>query len=696
MVEVATQIIANTAAIAANTAAITTGNTAIGALTLTNVAALKAATSAGMNLAQVAGYSSAGDGGGGVFRWDSSDTTSTDNGGTILTSTGGLSGRWKRVYGGEVNARWFGVNPSQSDNTAALQKAVDWVASIGGTLFIPRGTYPCAFPSASTITVGASNVLIRGEGKSTQLSVTGHARPNQINYFFTFTQSGRGEGGGVKDLNFYGNAQLKWCIYLRTWRNAEFRNISAFAVHSGILDAEAAHATLYGEGIVVEHLDHAGVGGNTLSQYGVRFRSSSSGPNTTWTDCAIRDCDFIYVWDSGVVLDGVQRFTVDNITASNNGTSTDTVDGSSKSGCRNAVRVDNTIDKSLATGFHVINSIYLESLAGGETAANNNAVYVHEPTGINAQIQHNQISNVVVADNGVDTIGLLKLADNSGFGRLHHTVFRGNRSVIDGNVTVGAGVADTDLYLTPDDGGAWNTLISDAGTRTLVNGRTPAAPVAAVLRPPPAVYDSFTAANSAAPDAGKWTTTVGAGAGAAVDIQGNALQLKGGATGGGSGSDVVALTSTLASTLADAEIEFCLISSSITVESYLTVALRSANALPFSGASAYYLFLAQEAGGSHTLRTIVSKRVSSTGTDLYTGPFVPQASGQKTWFRFRVKGTALTLWSWADGDPVPTVPTWSGTDSGVTGGGLVTFALYGGTAAANGIQKLDNVAIYAL
>lgn len=53
------------------------------------------------------GYFVAGDGGHGTYYFDLSDTTSADNGGTVIVATDG--GRWKLVHDGTVNALQFGA-----------------------------------------------------------------------------------------------------------------------------------------------------------------------------------------------------------------------------------------------------------------------------------------------------------------------------------------------------------------------------------------------------------------------------------------------------------------------------------------------------------------------------------------------------------------------------------------------------------
>lgn len=464
------------------------------ARTYATIAALKAATVAD-SYTWVAGYYSAGDGGGGLFRWDSSDTSSTDNGGTIITPTSGLSssGRWKRVYDGAVNARWFGVNPSQSDNTAALQKAVNWVGlasadigpdssvDSGATVLIPAGDYPFTFDQGtsglSTITVNYHGVHIRGEGKATRLYVNSHARPSQLAYFFTFDMGAAnpgGEGGGVSDILFYGNSMLKWCIYLGTWHNALFERITAWNVHSGVLDAECNNTIGYwGEHIVVRDIDLARRDTSTVSQYGVRFRTGTNTSSMTWSDCYIEDCMFLACWDTGLVLDGCMRFRVRNIISSHNSSSTDSIDGGSKAGSLRAVRITNSIKKDATggTGYHMVDGVYLESLQGSETAATNAAVWIDTPVAQAdaGHTRYNVISNVSISQGS--TCSLLRLLDDNNGGYTHHNVFNNNVVAATSEmVYVGSGVADTTLRLTPVTGTAWSTVVNNSGARTVLNG----------------------------------------------------------------------------------------------------------------------------------------------------------------------------------------------------------------------------------
>lgn len=132
-------------------------------MTVTSINALKSLSTPQANtIYHVLGYETANDGGGGEFYWDSSDTTSPENGGTIFTAT---TGRWKRLYDGELNVKWFGAKGNNSgDDYPAINKCIDYAKQVftnGGKLLFPRGRYRIS--STLNITNGVFWQII-GEG----------------------------------------------------------------------------------------------------------------------------------------------------------------------------------------------------------------------------------------------------------------------------------------------------------------------------------------------------------------------------------------------------------------------------------------------------------------------------------------------------------------------------------------------------
>jgi hypothetical protein len=81
----------------------------------------------------------------GYWYYDNSDLSSSDNTGTILVSG---TKRFKRIFSGAVNVKWFGTvadyntgTNTGTDNTAAFASARDYAAANNLQLFIPTGRY---------------------------------------------------------------------------------------------------------------------------------------------------------------------------------------------------------------------------------------------------------------------------------------------------------------------------------------------------------------------------------------------------------------------------------------------------------------------------------------------------------------------------------------------------------------------------
>jgi len=123
----------------------------------------------------IKGYHSAGDGGGGVFYWDSSQDKANHNGGTIIDpditfpadwtnqtqvttwfTAGTGTGCWMRVYDGAVNIRWFGAKGDSTTNDyRSFQEALDNHSEV----YIPKGT----FIIETALSTNSNNILF-GDG----------------------------------------------------------------------------------------------------------------------------------------------------------------------------------------------------------------------------------------------------------------------------------------------------------------------------------------------------------------------------------------------------------------------------------------------------------------------------------------------------------------------------------------------------
>lgn len=90
----------------------------------------------------------------GWFLYDPLDTTSSDNTGTVLVDDSGK--RFKRVYEGLVNVKWFGAKGDNvNDDLLAIQTALDLHTKI----YLPKGNYKIS----GTIVIDGSNTIIEGD-----------------------------------------------------------------------------------------------------------------------------------------------------------------------------------------------------------------------------------------------------------------------------------------------------------------------------------------------------------------------------------------------------------------------------------------------------------------------------------------------------------------------------------------------------
>lgn len=166
------------------------GNINCGPLTYVSaVANLKALSPGLSNYVWVNGYFTTGDGGEGLFYWDSISTTA-DNGGTILIPNAGGTGRWKRFFQGTtVNVKWFGARCNGATNdTTAIQNAINYLgvaSENGGIIKFPKYSPETGISGACLHTgislSGKQSITLKGENSfsvafpTSQLWYTGAA-----------------------------------------------------------------------------------------------------------------------------------------------------------------------------------------------------------------------------------------------------------------------------------------------------------------------------------------------------------------------------------------------------------------------------------------------------------------------------------------------------------------------------------------
>jgi len=149
------------------------------------IAALRLATTSTLTQAQcsVLGYYAAADGGEGQFWYASTDTTSADNGGTIIVDTSAR--RWYRMTGGApLNVRWFGAKGNATtDDTAAIQACI---TAAQGTN--PRSVYAPVGQYVVSATLNITDALtIYGDNPGIGPGVTTDTNCTQFLCASTFT-----------------------------------------------------------------------------------------------------------------------------------------------------------------------------------------------------------------------------------------------------------------------------------------------------------------------------------------------------------------------------------------------------------------------------------------------------------------------------------------------------------------------------
>ena len=156
----------------------------------------------------------------GVFVYDNTDTTSTDDTGVVIkTNTGNYI--YKRKYKNAVNVKWFGAKgDGLTDDTTAIQNAL----TLYDDVFVPKGTY-----LVNGLNFKSNNTL-RGDGKSAILKAN-FDTARIINIYNTsvvienVTVEDLTLDGGGQTTNIYTGIKRAYGVYISKAQNIRINNL---------------------------------------------------------------------------------------------------------------------------------------------------------------------------------------------------------------------------------------------------------------------------------------------------------------------------------------------------------------------------------------------------------------------------------------------------------------------------------------
>ncbi|UEP28675.1 MULTISPECIES: tail fiber domain-containing protein [unclassified Burkholderia] len=173
----------------------------INVVAVLNISALRSTDHTQFTSVCVQGYYLALDGGGGLYHCDTTDTTSSDNGGTVIVASDGA--RWKlQTIGGFVAVEQFGAKgDGAADDTDAINRCLASFGLSGGTAVAVR------IYNVSTINV-PQNCSLAGELQNSEQTLSGSAQ----NYYSWGSQV-RLQASGV--INLARGASLDKMLIIR-------------------------------------------------------------------------------------------------------------------------------------------------------------------------------------------------------------------------------------------------------------------------------------------------------------------------------------------------------------------------------------------------------------------------------------------------------------------------------------------------
>lgn len=188
------------------------------------------------------GYYAPGDGGGGEFYWALGNTDTVDNGITFAGNTS--AGRWKRVYSGPINVRWFGAKgDTVTDDTVNLQNALDYAV---GSLYFPDGTYKITGTGDACLTMTKNVNLLADKSRTTRIVGVGCGSNTSLIKVAITDNGGAGDVRElqIRNLEFLNSGGGKHAIEIAgTMANIQFLMFGC-NVHAGThVDGRAVYCT---------------------------------------------------------------------------------------------------------------------------------------------------------------------------------------------------------------------------------------------------------------------------------------------------------------------------------------------------------------------------------------------------------------------------------------------------------------------
>lgn len=248
------------------------GGGASGFTTYANIAALRsAAVATPTSLVYVEAYFLNIPTGGGWFAYVSTDTTSPDNGGTIIVDS--LGNRFYRLFDGDCLIDYFGAQQDSgvTDNAAAINAAL--LAS--PNVAVPAGTSGAYYAVGAALKVFKKSRLI-GYGKDSVIKALGSfgtGTPLVANNTAAPASAGaRDDGIEIANLTLDANSQTSACLSLVAVTNATLGPLWLLNAQSDGLSisAKASDPTIYSQSVKVDDLYVS-----TANRYGVNISAGA-------------------------------------------------------------------------------------------------------------------------------------------------------------------------------------------------------------------------------------------------------------------------------------------------------------------------------------------------------------------------------------------------------------------------------------